>query len=151
MRSFSYFSILVLGTYFGYQAIGIAKLYLWVGILENFGSPSPTVSKIIIYLLSVPGWAFTLFVIFRVYVCLKQKQIVIPQSYTGMYYTIGLVIASLSLLAFLGTVVSSLGLPAGGVSGVPLAMVLLPIGVVSVVLMLRFEIPEIRGRLRNAS
>lgn len=151
MRSLSYFVVIALGTYIGYHFIGLAALYFWVGIIENIQTPSPTTAKIIIYLLSTPGWAFMLFLLFRVYICVRQKQIIVPSSYTGLYYKIGIVIAFVSFLAFLGTFVSALGLPAGGMSGAPLAMVIFPAGLISAALMLRFEIPEIWRHLCNAS
>gem|GEM_PF-3665279 len=150
MRSFSYFIVLFLGAIGGKYAMGLITAYLWLAILQSFRAPSSTASIAIAYLLSIPGWLFVLFLLFRIYICIRQKQITIPVRYKDTYYKIGLTVALLFTLAVLITTLSALVIPAGGMSGVPLVMVLLPLCIISIFLTLRFEIPAIHDYIRGA-
>ena len=148
MKSLSYFLILITATYLGKSFIGIASVYIWVYFLSNFGTPSTTVSTIVAYTSYIFSWFFVLFLIFRSYVCIKNKKILIPEEYSGGVYITGAVTMSLFCLVVLITFVSAFGF-LSGVTGVPIGMVLIPAGLISMIITFRCELPSVRKFIQN--
>jgi hypothetical protein len=148
MKATSYFLILLLATFSGNKLIGIASVYLWVFILGNIGTPSSLVSTIVAYTFYIISWVFVPFLVFRIYLCIQHKQFLIPVQYTGGLYRAGIIAIMLFCLTFLAAFLIAMGLP-GKISGIPMVMLLLTTGLISIVVTLRCEVPSVRSFLHN--
>jgi len=148
MKTISYFLTLITATYLGKSFIGIASVYIWVYILSNFGTPPSLVSTTVAYISYILSWIFALFLIFRIYLCIDKKQLLIPEEYSGAIYIVGATIITLFALAILVTFVSAFGF-LNGLSGVPVGLTLVPAGLVSMFITLRCEVPSIRKFFNN--
>ncbi len=148
MKALSYFLILITATYLGKSFIGIASVYIWVYILSNFGTPPTTISTIVAYTSYIFSWVFSLFLLFRIYVCIKNKKLLIPEEYSGNVYIIGAVTISLFCLVIFITFVSAFGFLTG-MTGIPIGIILIPAGLISMIITFRCEIPSVRKFIKN--
>lgn len=148
MKTFFYFFILLLAAYLGKKFIGIASVYLWVFILSNFGTPPSIISTVVAYTFYIISWSFALILLFRIFVCVGQRKIIVPEQYADGFYTAGKITVTVFFLAILLTFISAY-IPLSGMFGIPLGMVLLPIGLTSMFIALHCEVPEIRHFIRS--
>lgn len=148
MRAFSYFLVLILAAYLGKKFIGIASVYAWLFILGTFGTPPEIIATTVAYLSYIVSWVFVAVLLFRFYLCLTCRKLVIPDQYVGAYYVVTMITNALFCVAVIITLFSALGF-IGDISGIPLGSVLLPVGLVSMVVVLRCEMPEIIKVLKS--
>ncbi len=148
MKAFSYFFILVLAAFLGKKYIGIASVYLWVFILSNFGAPPSTISTIVAYTFYIISFLFVLILLFRIFLCIKHRHIIIPDQYTNGFQTAGKITVTLFCFTILLTFFSAYT-AFDGMFGIPLGMILLPIGLTSMIITLHCEVPLMQDFIRK--
>jgi len=112
--------------------------------------PPAAVTTVVAYTSYIISWFFVLILLFRVFICVQRRNIIIPSEYVDGFYTAGKITVTVFCLAVLLTFISAYT-PFGGMFGIPLGVVLLPIALTSMVIALHCEVPVIRTFIRGSS
>jgi hypothetical protein len=144
MKGFIYFSILILGAIFGYLILSALLAPVQIYAMKLASNVSHELMELVFYTFIIPKLAFAGFLIFRLFVCIKNKTILLPDNFKGGKYIVSIIAAAISWVAIIFTIIYAKTAPIGSMSGVPLALVIMPTGLIAFYIMLKSELPAIK-------
>jgi hypothetical protein len=144
-KPISYFLMLIFGNIIGYYIVSKILSPIYVLLIYLFKGMSPETFHILQSVFIIPNMLFIVFLLFRIYVCFKHKKIVIPTNFTGKLFVTSTIFGLLAFMAILFLIYAMLTLPGGSISGVPLALILLPASFIGFYVTLKCEVPAIKN------
>lgn len=151
MKGIIYFIVLGLATLGGYFLLTIllspVSQPLFSALYPLISDFHPFIGAAFLFIFELPKLAVAGLLVFRIYFCAKEREVVIPLKFSGFLYGLNVFLVLVAVLALAIT----LNLPNGGASGVPLGLVLLPISFVALFTTLKCELPAIKEFRKNAS